>query len=67
MPGSRREVQYAEEEGVKFTWLAAPEAFVGDYAVTAVRAQHIHLGVPDASGRQTPEPASRQTIRPRTP
>jgi glutamate synthase (NADPH/NADH) small chain len=55
MPGSRREVQYAEEEGVKFTWLAAPEAFIGDDKVTAVRAQRIHLGVPDASGRQTPE------------
>ena len=55
MPGSRREVQYAEEEGVKFTWLAAPEAFVGEGAVAAVRAQRIHLGVPDASGRQTPE------------
>ncbi len=55
MPGSRREVQYAEEEGVKFTWLAAPEAFLGDDRVTAVRAQRIHLGVPDASGRQTPE------------
>lgn len=56
MPGSRREVQYAEEEGVNFDWLAAPEAFVGDTAVTGVRAQRIHLGVPDASGRQTPEP-----------
>ena len=55
MPGSRREVQYAEEEGVAFAWLAAPEAFVGDSAVTAVRAQRIHLGIPDASGRQTPE------------
>jgi len=56
MPGSRREVQYAEEEGVVFDWLAAPEAFLGDTAVTAVRGQRIHLGVPDASGRQTPEP-----------
>ncbi|RZO37647.1 MAG: NAD(P)-dependent oxidoreductase [Rhodospirillaceae bacterium] len=55
MPGSRREVHYAEEEGVKFTWLAAPEAFVGEDTVTAVRAQRIHLGVPDTSGRQTPE------------
>tara|TARA_R110000868_G_scaffold32036_3_gene116892 strand:+ start:845 stop:2290 length:1446 start_codon:yes stop_codon:yes gene_type:complete len=55
MPGSRREVQYAEEEGITFDWLAAPEAFLGDTAVTAVRAQRIHLGVPDASGRQTPE------------
>jgi glutamate synthase (NADPH) small chain len=56
MPGSRREVLYAEEEGVVFDWLAAPEAFLGDTAVTAVRGQRIHLGVPDASGRQTPEP-----------
>ncbi len=55
MPGSRREVQYAEEEGVIFEWLAAPEAFIGDGSVTAVRAQKIHLGIPDASGRQTPE------------
>ena len=56
MPGSRREVQYAEEEGVEFAWLAAPEAFLGDDRVRAVRAQRIHLGVPDSSGRQTPEP-----------
>jgi glutamate synthase (NADPH/NADH) small chain len=56
MPGSRREVQYAEEEGVKFQWLSSPEAFLGDTSVEAVRAARIHLGVPDASGRQTPEP-----------
>ena len=29
MPGSMREVKNAEEEGVEFTWLAAPEAFLG--------------------------------------
>lgn len=55
MPGSRREVQYAEEEGVQFTMLAQPEAFLGDDIVSAVRAGRIHLGVADASGRQTPE------------
>ena len=55
MPGSRREVQYAEEEGVDFVWLAAPEAFLGNGAVTGVRAARIHLGIADASGRQTPE------------
>ena len=55
MPGSRREVQYAEEEGVRFSWLATPEAFVGDETVAGVRALRIHLGVPDAAGRQTPE------------
>ncbi len=56
MPGSRREVQHAEEEGVEFVWLAAPEAFLGDDRVTAVRAVRMRLGVPDATGRQTPEP-----------
>ena len=56
MPGSRSEVQYAMDEGVDFQFLAAPEAFLGDDAVTGVRAIRIHLGVPDASGRQTPEP-----------
>ncbi len=56
MPGSRREVQYAEEEGVRFVFLATPEALLGDGAVRAVRSTRIHLGVPDASGRQTPEP-----------
>jgi glutamate synthase (NADPH/NADH) small chain len=54
MPGSQREVAHAEEEGVEFVWLAAPEAFLGDGRVTGVRAERIHLGVPDSTGRQTP-------------
>jgi glutamate synthase (NADPH/NADH) small chain len=53
MPGSLREVSNAEDEGVVFTWLAAPEAFLGDDKVTAVRATRMHLGLPDASGRQS--------------
>ena len=55
LQGSRREVQYAEEEGVQFALLAQPEAFLGDDIVSAVRTGRIHLGVADASGRQTPE------------
>ncbi|WP_193368905.1 NAD(P)-dependent oxidoreductase [Pelagibius marinus] len=55
MPGSQREVANAEEEGVDFVWLSAPEAFLGDDKVTAVRAQRVHLGMPDATGRQTPQ------------
>ncbi|MEX1107513.1 MAG: FAD-dependent oxidoreductase, partial [Dongiaceae bacterium] len=55
MPGSLREVGHAEEEGVEFLWLAQPEAFVEKNArVAAVKAQRIHLGVPDATGRQVP-------------
>jgi glutamate synthase (NADPH/NADH) small chain len=53
MPGSMREVANAEEEGVYFSWLSAPEAFLGDGTVNAVRAVHMRLGLPDASGRQS--------------
>ncbi len=55
MPGSLREVKNAEEEGVRFVWLSAPEAFLGDNHVNAVRAVHMRLGLPDASGRQSVE------------
>nr|WP_154153323.1 NAD(P)-dependent oxidoreductase [Roseovarius bejariae] len=55
MPGSQREVQNAEEEGVIFEWLSAPKGFVGD-PVSAVKVQQMRLGQPDATGRQSPEP-----------
>lgn len=57
MPGSQREVANAEEEGVKFEWLAAPEAVLDTKAgkLKAVRASRMKLGLPDASGRQAPE------------
>jgi glutamate synthase (NADPH/NADH) small chain len=61
MPGSMREVYNAEEEGVRFEWLGAPEAFRGDERVRGVIAHRMHLGLPDATGRQqvTPVPGSR--------
>ena len=66
MPGSQREVFNAEEEGVEFVWLAAPEAFLaktvkaktkksGAEPVGAVRAYRMRLGIADATGRQVPE------------
>lgn len=55
MPGSVREVQNAEEEGVEFVWLAAPAGFSGDDEIEGVQVQRMRLGHPDASGRQTPE------------
>ena len=56
MPGSMREVKNAEEEGVEFVWLSAPEAFLGDASVSGVRAVRMHLGLPDSSGRQSVDP-----------
>jgi glutamate synthase (NADPH/NADH) small chain len=55
MPGSQREVQNAEEEGVEFVWLSAPKAFKGD-PVKAVAVERMRLGAPDSTGRQQPEP-----------
>ena len=57
MPGSLREVKNAQEEGVEFVWLSAPEAFLGDDTVTGVMVQRMRLGMPDASGRQSVEPS----------
>jgi glutamate synthase (NADPH/NADH) small chain len=54
MPGSMREVQNAEEEGVEFVWLSAPKGFTGN-PVDGVMVQKMRLGDPDATGRQTPE------------
>ncbi|USI74051.1 NAD(P)-dependent oxidoreductase [Sphingomonas morindae] len=55
MPGSQREVANAEEEGVEFVWLSAPDAFDGEAGVRAVRASRMRLGAADASGRRAPE------------
>ena len=51
MPGSRREVAHAEEEGVEFVWLSAPAAVVGG----AVLADRMRLGPAGADGRRAPE------------
>ncbi|MCB5409516.1 NAD(P)-dependent oxidoreductase [Pseudogemmobacter faecipullorum] len=55
MPGSQRETQNAEEEGVEFVWLTAPKGFTGAGVVEGVMVQKMRLGAPDASGRQSPE------------
>ncbi|MGC6517789.1 MAG: NAD(P)-dependent oxidoreductase [Candidatus Puniceispirillaceae bacterium] len=55
MPGSQREVENAEEEGVDFQWLSAPHSFKGDGDVSSVMAQRIHLGQADETGRQVPQ------------
>lgn len=55
MPGSARETGHAQEEGIKFEWLAAPKAVLGDSeAALGLRATRMELGEPDASGRRSP-------------
>ena len=55
MPGSSREVQNAEEEGIKFVWLSSPYKFNGENKVESVDVNKIQLGEPDDSGRRRPE------------
>jgi len=56
MPGSRREVLNAKEEGVRFLWNRQPVAIVGEGRVEAVRVVQTRLGEPDERGRRRPEP-----------
>jgi glutamate synthase (NADPH/NADH) small chain len=61
MPGSQREVQNAEEEGVEFIWLSAPLAVNGKNHAESVEVQQMRLGAPDFSGRRSPEPVTGAT------
>ena len=55
MPGSLREVANAEEEGVEFKWLTLPKGFLGMESVEGVLISRMRLGLPDATGRKSPE------------
>lgn len=63
MPGSMREVRHAEEEGVEFVWLSAPEAFEGHGKVSAVVGHRMRLGARDATGRGAPSKIEDSTFR----
>lgn len=56
MPGSKREVANAKEEGVQFMWNRQPIGIVGEHYVEGVKVITTRLGVPDAHGRRRPEP-----------
>ncbi len=56
MPGSRREVVNAKDEGVRFLFNRQPIEIVGDGKVEGIRVVKTRLGEPDASGRRRPEP-----------
>ena len=52
MPGSSREVNNAEEEGVEFKWLSSPTKFLGTEKVEGVEVVKMILGQEDSSGRK---------------
>lgn len=54
MPGSKREVGNAREEGVQFLWNRQPVEIVGNGKVEGVKLVTTELGAPDARGRRTP-------------
>jgi len=58
MPGSRREVSNAKEEGVRFLWNRQPVAIVGNAQgqVQGVKLITTRLGDADERGRRRPEP-----------
>jgi glutamate synthase (NADPH) small chain len=57
MPGSRREVSNAREEGVQFLFNRQPIEIVGENGVvTGVKVVETRLGEADANGRRRPEP-----------
>ena len=55
MPGSKREVSNAKEEGVQFLFNRQPVAVVGDGKVEGVKVVTTQLGEPDEKGRRRPE------------
>lgn len=54
MPGSRREVANAKEEGVQFLFNRQPVEIVGDGKVEGVKVVSTQLGEPDENGRRRP-------------
>ena len=57
MPGSKKEVQNAKEEGVQFLWNRQPVEIVGENGkVTGIKLITTELGEPDERGRRRPVP-----------
>ncbi|MBL4607990.1 MAG: FAD-dependent oxidoreductase [Pseudomonadales bacterium] len=54
MPGSRREVQNAKEEGVEFLFNRQPVEVVGAAGVEGIKVVSTKLGEPDEQGRRRP-------------
>ncbi len=55
MPGSKREVLNAKEEGVQFLWNRQPVEIVGEGKVEGIKLVTTQLGEADECGRRRPE------------
>ncbi len=64
MPGSRKEVANAKEEGVEFLFNRQPLEITGNGKAEGVKVIETRLGAPDKKGRRSPEavPGSEQII-----
>ena len=63
MPAHPDEIAQAEAEGIQFVFQASPIRFQGWRGVlTSLHCQRTRPGVPDASGRSTPEPIPGDTF-----
>jgi dihydropyrimidine dehydrogenase (NAD+) subunit PreT len=58
MPAYQHEIDEADVEGVRFSWLSDPVRFLGEHRLEAVECRLMRLGDPDESGRRRPEPIS---------
>ncbi len=57
MPANDAEIDAAEEEGIKISYLASPVRILGEVGkVTGMECIKMKLGKPDESGRRRPEP-----------
>ena len=59
------EIEHAEDEGIRFEFLAAPVALYGNHDgfVTSIECIRMELGDPDESGRRSPVPVPGSTFR----
>ena len=63
MPGSAREVNNAEEEGIEFMWLSNLKKYIGSEKVSSLLIEKMKLGKSDSSGRKKPESLPNSTFQ----
>jgi NADH-quinone oxidoreductase subunit F len=62
MPAYKEEIAEAENEGVRYIFLAGPDSILGNGKVTAFNYKPMKLGALDASGRPRPEASGEPVV-----